>query len=52
MLDRVNARANGPLCSFGSVRMRCGFQAQGVRFVNQRVELGLRELGRIHRVRE
>ena len=47
VLDRVHTRANRALCGFGAVAMRRHFQTQRVRFVNDGVELFLRELRRI-----
>src|SRR5262249_35754393 len=44
VLDGIDAGADGAFGSFGSVGVGSGFAAKGVGFVDQRVELGLREL--------
>ena len=52
VLDRIDARANRPFRSLRAMRMRCSFQTQSVRFVHQRVQLGLRQLRCVHRIRQ
>ena len=48
MLDGIDSGQNRPLAGFGAVRVRGGLAMQRVRFIHQRVQLGLGQLRNVH----
>src|ERR1700751_4749102 len=48
MFDGVDSGPNGALRAFGAMSVCRGFKPQSMRFIDQRVEFGLRQLRRVH----